>query len=161
MQIEHGNTPEVGTLKAIGAQVGDVVELVHEGDGRNSYKGILWECIPRHPQNWSSGPCAYYKNKGTGWMPLDDDEWVFRIISRANPGPVITETITRKTVKAGIYDKLSVHELDADSTKFRWFALVTDRQHKEKTVHVKMTVPELRTLAETIVKIADAMEDGK
>lgn len=85
---------EVGTLKQLCVEVGDVVELVHDDFGENRYIGILWTAIAHHPKRMDVSPVVFFKEKGTGWMSINDDSWIFRIISRANPKPKLWRDMT-------------------------------------------------------------------
>jgi hypothetical protein len=77
------------------------------------------------------------------------------------PGPVVTETITRKRIVPGLYGKVSVHELDRDSMDARWFAFVAGDDHKLQTVHTRMTADDLTAAIATLTAIRDAMQDDK
>lgn len=65
---------EVGTLREIGARVGDVVELMTPGTFRGL--GAVYTIV-------SSGRETFAQHDDGGIVPILYDEWVFRIVSRA------------------------------------------------------------------------------
>jgi hypothetical protein len=85
------NMNEGGTIHY---KPGDVVRLVDAaGDGEaNRYnEGREWTCYEKHPKGYHNGPCVIYKNEDGrlgGWMPCDDKDWRFEVVSRAERAPV-------------------------------------------------------------------------
>lgn len=102
--------PEVGTLKEIGAKVGDVVECEWRGDG--DWQKYTW--VKSHPKyGWECMLCC---RDGSGYIRMEDmHQWSCRIISRAQPGPVRTVTTTRQEIVPGVYGRLRVSKSITDS----------------------------------------------
>jgi hypothetical protein len=128
---------EFGTIAEIGARVGDVVEGTSDGCGAKYVKTIS-----------SIGPLRVEYEDG-GYDTLDAEG--FRIICRASdvtpkqPGPVVTETITRKRIVPGVYGDVVV-----------W---------NDGTGNVSMmdcnTVKGLTAAIATLTAIRDAMQEAK
>lgn len=96
---EWSDTPEVGTLKEIGAQVGDVVREAHFP----SKKVIAYH--DGEPEPWvlecqETKEIDYWAGDYAGW----------RIISRSQDqtGPV--RTVTRREIVTGVYGKVVVKD---------------------------------------------------
>lgn len=100
---EWTDTPEVGTLEEIGARAGDVVgnidfeNVVHYVQAPNDPYGrrVLWASTEKvHTKG------ILWNSRESGW----------RIISRANQGPVREVTTVRKEIVPGVYGKVEVWE---------------------------------------------------
>ena len=106
--------PEKGTLKAIGAKVGDVVECV---SGIPFFDYGNFRCRKIYTGDDIPGVHHLYNIKyGIGSFGDDDGTW--RIISRASDkptSPVRTVTTTRKDVVPGVYGRLRVSASITDS----------------------------------------------
>lgn len=105
---EWTDAPEVGTLKEIGAQVGDVVTISNTEEYAFRIESV-------------SGYRAYGKALYGGreydedWSVVATNKW--RIVSRANQattGPVRTVTTTRKEIVPGVYGRVEVGKLVGD-----------------------------------------------
>ena len=80
------NDREIGTLRELNVQPGDVVEYVSGSRSAKHYAGTTWRCLDRHPKGHTEKTCVYYeKGSENGYIPADNDTWQFRIISRATP----------------------------------------------------------------------------
>ena len=124
----------------------------------------LWTCADRNlllggdqPAFLPNGRYAGSSN-GPGYNFDLIAEWTD---TPEQPGPVVTETITRKRIVPGVYGKVSVNELDRDSMDVRWFAFVMGDHHKRKTVHAQMTADDLTAAIATLTAIRDAMQEAK
>ena len=98
--------PEQGTLKEIGAQVGDVVEFVEWEDGNDEHGAFAIGKHYTHTGNRLESGIGYF-------MIRDAGGHIFRIISRASDtpaSPVRTVTTTRQEIVPGVYGAVKVHD---------------------------------------------------
>lgn len=136
---------EVGTLKEIGAQVGDVVELVAWGPVWNKNNDFA------RGKHYTVGEDSV--DSGTGYFMIGDAHWRdkrWRIISRANQGPVREVTTVRKEIVPGLYGKVAV------SGGREGEVGISISISKNSFVH--MTADELSTTISTLQTIRDAMQ---
>ena len=99
---EWTDTPEVGTLNEIGAQVGDVVaigcdmaDVIEVSKGHGPYTHLLR---------------FHGKNLGQIWFEGDSSVKEWRIVSRAQPSPVRTVTTTTREIVPGVYGHIEVSQ---------------------------------------------------
>lgn len=132
------NAGETGTLAALNVNPGDVVEFVSgEYAEPSDYPGYKWT-VQEEP-HW--GIVARFTENGGGFINADNDTWIFRIVSRANSGPV--RMVTRKEIVAGKYGNVRVYENgDVDLTRTIGGA------------------DEIRAAIATLTQIADALEES-
>lgn len=148
---EWTDTPEVGTLKEIGAKVGDVVEWVNS------------DCT-HHEVTGGIGVCEWF----TDHMQLDGKYMVahdrndkFRIISRAQPGPVRTVTTTRQEIVPGDYGPISVQGVHKGKVGVCIRGLWGSDEVKGITAilgYAHLTADELTAAIATLTAIRDAMQ---
>lgn len=140
-------TNDIGTLQEIGVKVGDVVELVSWPDyGRgcsDSYKGTEWTIIQRHPKGYC-GPCLQTIHDGNVVHMTLSSPALFRIISRADQGPV--REVTRKEIVPGVYGSVKVHDPGLKYVRIN--------------VDAAIDMDELTAAIDTITAIRDAIADS-
>lgn len=130
-------TKEIGTLAALNVQPGDVVEYVSGSDCGAAYSGVQWT-VADEPQR---GRVARYSDGGGGFNYIEGTHWIYRVVSRANSGPV--RTVTRKEIVPGKYGNVRVYENgDVDLTR---------------TIG---GVDELRAVIATMTQIAGVLEES-
>lgn len=153
---EPAPVKEVGTLREIGAQVGDVVECITEPDG-----DMIGAHMTINDQTYAIA------NDGTCFCPEYDEQFgrTYRIIRRASDaqtapaGPVITETVKR--IVPGVYGRLFIADQD-EKDKGKLVKLkLADRggKHHHNACHY-MNAEELRDLASHALELADALDGG-
>lgn len=121
---------EIGTLKELNVQPGDVVEYVETG-----HKSTVTRI--ENGRYYGDGPLS-------GCPYVEDGD--FRIVSRANPaetGPV--RTVTRREIVPGQYGALAVAAVAEDSVRIE--------------APGYLNVAALRAAIATLTEIADALED--
>ena len=134
---DNPTTPETGTLEELQVKAGDVVE--------NNYSRDQYEVKVN-----ASGDLANWNIKDGLWGVAVKDSWQdYRIVSRAAKGPVITETVTRKRIVAGVYGKVSVLQSNG-----WWFAL-TDKG--DGVPHVEMSRADLIAARDVFNQLIDAL----
>lgn len=142
--------PETGTLQEIGAKVGDMVVMGNDHDD----KMTVIECPPRVGKYFVDE----YELEGiVSGEGIYSGEGKWRIITRASeskPSPV--REVTRKEIVAGVYGKVSIHELKSDDG-YPMMAISSDEWHKNKTVHIPMSHEDLTAAIATLTEIRDAM----
>lgn len=109
---EWTDTPTIGTLAEIGAQVGDVVEYTAVGESH-------WKPRVFTFAGWD-GDAPYDTEQEFGGVERlrTDDKALFRIVSRSQPkGSVITETVKR--IVPGDYGRVRVNWCDGDKVCFQ------------------------------------------
>lgn len=94
---------EKGLLKDLNLKEGDVVEVVETGHGSSSFIGT------RYTAKQGEYGFQVYTDAGK-WNVINnpDSKWVYKVVSRANSGPV--RTVTRKKIVPGIYGAVRVRE---------------------------------------------------
>ena len=138
--------PEQGTLKEIGAKVGDVVEML-SGDGAGEHLNKTHTI--QNDGRVLLDDSVYY------WGHLQDTEedgefGSWRIISRAPESPtspIRTVTRTTKEIVPGVYGAVEVYNID-------------DGDQIGVTMDCGMSPAELRVAAITLNEIADALESA-
>ena len=140
--------PEQGTLKEIGAQVGDVVEW----PGMCQYDIMQDGSVLSIPGRIKLTDGIEYHGRH------------FRIISRASDkptSPVRTVTTTRKEVVPGVYGRISIHKNAHDDGRVLVrLADSAGEVNLENCGHY-MTSEELTAAIATLTEIRDALEDKK
>ena len=122
--------PGKGTLKEIGAKVGDVVEYIETGNATTI-------------THMMDG--AFY---GTGINTKSPycSRSIFRIISRASDKPASpVRTVTRKEIVPGVYGEVKVHDPGSKYVRIN--------------IDAAMDITSLTAAIETLTQIRDAMED--
>ena len=129
---EWTDTPEVGTLKEIGAQPGDTVECV---DSTGAYGSLRLGCEYEIAQ---SGLVIDAQGEEYDWIAPR-----FRIISCAQTGPV--RTVTRQEIVPGRYNGIDVGAENDDGIHIdlQW---------------VRYSADELTDAIATLTAIRDAMQ---
>lgn len=125
---------ETGTVREIGAKLGDVLERSDGGDVGHTFE-VMDNCHLK--VRYGSGD-AQVISRGWYW-----NSCIFRIISRATPQPDLTgpvRTVTRKEIVPGVYGKVQVFGSLNVSTELMQGA------------------DELRAAIATLTQIADALE---
>lgn len=142
---EWTDTPEVGTLKEIGAQVGDVVEWIFDSETTATYEVMsIRESM--------YGMQAHLKGYGGGVFTHQK----FRIVSRANQaltGPVRTVTTTRKEIVPGVYGRLTVGDVNGQCVR------VEVGRSKVSDLINWWTADELTQAIATLTEIRDALAE--
>lgn len=144
---------EVGTLQEIGAQVGDSVENIDfenevyyvQGSNDPYGRGVLWASTEK------------VHTKGDLW---NSREYGWRIISRANQGPVSEVTTVRKVIEPGVYGAVEVGNWSGPDNMV-CLGIMQDwstGSGKEKGLAV-MSRAELTSAIDTLTVIRDAMSD--
>ena len=145
----------VGTLQEIGAQVGDVVELVACGPVWNKNNDFV------RGKHYTVGEERV--DSGTGWfwiMDAHERDKRWRIIARANQGPVREVTTVRKEIVPGVYGRISVHKNTwADGKVLLRFADSGGEVDLYDAGHY-MSCDELTAAITTLTQIRDAMADS-
>ena len=137
---------EIGTLKDIGAQVGDVVEWSGCQPPRQYTIGLISE--------WN-----YYEGDDHD-CPLSGLPW-WRIISRSKEGPVREVTTVRKEIVPGVYGAVEVGSWSGPDNMV-CLGIMQDcitGVGKEKVL-VVMGVDTLTAAITTLTQIRDAMADS-
>lgn len=133
-----------GTLAELGAQVGDVVEWVSD-DGVSS---LAMAHVGKTHTIQNDGRVMLDGGDGSYWGKLGENDGYavvkWRIVSRAKPkGPVITETVTRKRIVAGVYGAIKIHDPGS--------------KYVRVNVDAPMSRADLTAAIETLTQIRDAM----
>lgn len=139
---------EVGTMKEIGAQVGDVVALVKWGEKWDEFNSFS-----REKQYTVGHDCIY---SGNGYLMLRDcgDDKHFRIISRANQaqtGPV--RTVTRHEIVPGVYGRVAIGRAAGGTVPL---GLIDDSGDFD--LAARLDADELTAAIATLTAIRDAMQ---
>ena len=138
--------PKQGTLKDIGAQVGDVVALVKWGGKWDAFNDFARD------KRYTVGDDRI--DSGSGYIMIHDcgDDKLFRIISRANPtGPV--RTVTRTEIVPGVYGIVDLAGVDKD--------MVQIRLQSTAALKTWFTASDISYAIQTLTQILGAMEDKK
>ena len=123
---------EIGTMKELNLNVGDVV-VFHKtyGDMYPHYEGVSFTARNKFS--------VFSDEINEGFSHIDC-EHIFKVVSRAKPkGPV--QTVTRKEIVPGVYGQVHI------------------KHHLEVSMFPTKNPAELRAAAETLIEIADALED--
>lgn len=131
---------EEGSLKEIGAKVGDVVEWCGNDMRENEFVSYEIDSV--------NG--AYYHAKGSPAciMMMSSDHW--RIISRASDNPKSpVRMVTRKEIVPGVYGGV---EVVASSDDCHVWVCINEKN--------PMSANELRAAAKTLTDIADALDEA-
>lgn len=132
---------DIGTLQEIGAHVGDVVDTHRYGLMRVRF-GV-------NPLG-HVGPWAKSVRDSTEWLECNYRH--YRIISRANQGPVREVTTVRKEIVPGVYGRVCVSTADNNQV-----ALKLTHQIGE---YAMLDLSEMDALLATLTAIRDAMADS-
>ena len=145
--------PEQGTLKEIGAQVGDVVEFVEWEDGNDEHGAFAIGKHYTHTGNRLESGIGYF-------MIRDAGGHIFRIISRASDtpaSPVRTVTTTRQEIVPGVYGAVSVHALTSGEDDGVWIAFTSKEAAVAETYHARLSRDDLTAAINTLTEIRDAI----
>lgn len=136
---------EIGTLKELNVKPGDVVEAL----GGRTFK--VTKVV---------GEKVYAMVQSEGYESRIVSNAPYRIISRANPSPV--RTVTRKEIVPGVYGKVSVQGKWKDKVGIAIVGSPIDAESSVTVLigHVQLSSDELRAAAETLIQIADALENN-
>lgn len=133
-KVERMEMTQVGTLKELGAQVGDVV--LHR------YSDIIYK-IKRDPngflRNWNVV-------NGKWGVRVKDSLEYYEMISRATRSPV--RTVTRKEIVPGVYGCVAVSDETADGVRV-------------KLEVARMSASDLTAAIQTLTEIRDAMQENR
>ena len=133
--------PEQGTLKEIGAKVGDVVRYEQ------------W--VPHgHNRTIAEITTPYWLDNYGEEMAQDSPYW--RIISsaiEAPTSPIRTVTRTTKEIVPGVYGRLVITHADNNNIAAKFTHIIGE--------YAMLDVTELRAAAITLNEIADALDDNQ
>ena len=141
--------PKQGSLKEIGARIGDVVE---DGEGKKYDMVTISKSIKHSSAKfYKNGELVALEIDGLAHQAAEDSFMpIWRIISRAPESPtspIRTVTRTTKEIVPGVYGAVEVYNID-------------DGDQIGVTMDCGMSPAELRAAAITLTEIADALEDN-
>lgn len=124
----------IGTLKEIGAKVGDTVEYTEFGSSRNR---VIASDIPNAQGFWMA----------SDGYEMGQDSPYWRIVIRAARSPV--RTVTRKEIVPGIYGRLQVSSDGYHAVNI-----------SAKDPGISWSASDLTAAIKTLTEIRDAMQES-